>query len=157
MGLEIERKFLVSNLDFLELSFEKKFIQQGYLSSDKNRTIRIRISQNTAYLTIKGKSDVSGIKRHEWEYEIPLDEARELMDLCGEGVITKYRYFHKIGSHIVEIDEFLGENEGLYLAEIELKNEQESFEKPSYLGKEVTGNLRYYNSNLSKYPYKKWA
>ena len=157
MGIEIERKFLIVNEDFKELSFQKKYIKQGYLNSDKNRAVRIRITDNTAFLTIKGISNVSGMARFEWEKEISLEEAKELMLLCEPGIIEKYRYYHQVGNHVFEIDEFFGENEGLLLAEIELSSENENFAKPSYLGKEVTGNEKYYNSFLSKNPFKNWA
>lgn len=157
MGIEIERKFLIVNEDFKELSFQKKYIKQGYLNSDKNRAVRIRITDDAAFLTIKGISNTSGATRFEWEKEIPLEEAKELMLLCEPGIIEKYRYYHRVNHHIFEIDEFFGENEGLLLAEIELSSENENFTHPSYLGKEVTGDEKYYNSFLSKNPFKNWA
>ena len=157
MNLEIERKFLITNTNFKKESYQKKYIQQGFLNSDKNRVVRVRIIEEKAYLTIKGVSDKSGTSRFEWEKEISLQEAKALMKLCEKGVIEKYRYFHKLDNHIFEIDEFLGDNEGLIIAEVELKNKNEVFIKPSYLGKEVTGDEKYYNSNLSKIPFKDWA
>lgn len=157
MNLEIERKFLITNTNFKKESYQKKYIQQGFLNSDKNRVVRVRIIEEKAYLTIKGVSDKSGTSRFEWEKEISVQEAKALMNLCEKGVIEKYRYFHKLENHVFEIDEFLGVNEGLVIAEVELKNKNEVFIKPSYLGKEVTGDEKYYNSNLSKIPFKDWA
>lgn len=157
MNLEIERKFLVTNSDYKKLSFQKKYIQQGFLNSNKDRVVRVRILDKQGFLTIKGISNTSGTTRFEWEKEIPYTEAKELMTLCEKGVIEKYRYYHKVDHHLFEVDEFLGDNEGLTIAEIELENENDFFEKPSYLGKEVTGDDRYYNSNLSKLPFKNWA
>ncbi len=157
MALEIERKFLVINSDYKKLSFQKKYIQQGFLNSDKNRVVRVRILGDQGFLTIKGISNARGITRFEWEKEIPSKEAKELMTLCEKGIIEKNRYYHKVGNHIFEIDEFLGDNKNLILAEIELESEDEAFTKPSYLGKEVSGNEKYYNSNLSKNPFKDWA
>ena len=157
MNLEIERKFLITNTNFKKESYQKKYIQQGFLNSDKNRVVRVRIIEEKAYLTIKGVSDKSGTSRFEWEKEISVQEAKVLMNLCEKGVIEKYRYFHKLENHVFEIDEFLGVNEGLVIAEVELKNKNEVFIKPSYLGKEVTGDEKYYNSNLSKVPFKDWA
>ena len=156
MNLEIERKFLITNNDFIKDSFQKKYIQQGFLNSDKNRVVRVRIIDNKAYLTIKGISDKSGTTRYEWEKEILLIDAKELMKICEKGVIEKYRYYHKLGNHIFEIDEFLGDNEGLIIAEVELKDKNESYLKPSYLGKEVMGKEKYYNSSLSNRPFKNW-
>jgi len=157
MNLEIERKFLIINTNFKKESYQKKYIQQGFLNTDKNRVVRVRIIEEKAYLTIKGVSDKSGTSRFEWEKEISLQEAKSLMNLCEKGVIEKYRYFHKLENHVFEIDEFLGDNDGLIIAEVELKNKNEVFIKPSYLGKEVTGDEKYYNSNLSKIPFKDWA
>ena len=157
MNLEIERKFLTTNTDFKKDSYQKKYIQQGFLNSDKNRVVRVRIIEEKAYLTIKGVSDKSGTSRFEWEKEISLQEAKDLLKLCEKGVIEKYRYFHKLGGHVFEIDEFLGDNKGLIIVEVELENKDDVFIKPSYLGKEVTGEEKYYNSNLSKNPFKNWT
>jgi adenylate cyclase len=154
--LEIERKFLVNSNAFKTEIFTQNRITQGYLSSVPDRTVRVRIKGNKGFLTIKGASNESGISRFEWEKEIPIDEATALLQLCEEGVIDKTRFEVKMGNHIIEIDEFYGENEGLVMAEIELKNETEPFEKPKWLGVEVTNDIRYYNSYLSKNPYKKW-
>ena len=154
--VEIERKFLTTSDVFKKEAFAQNRIAQGYLSSVPERTVRIRIKGNKGFLTIKGASNVSGLSRFEWEKEIPIDEAQKLLLLCEKGVIDKTRFEVKVGSHIFEVDEFYGENEGLIIAEIELDSEKESFEKPSWLGKEVTNDIRYYNSYLSTNPYKKW-
>ncbi|MEN9919390.1 MAG: hypothetical protein RL662_1826 [Bacteroidota bacterium] len=155
-NIEIERKFLV-NGDFKSSSYAHQRIIQGYMaSSTGGRSVRIRIRGDKGYITIKGASDVSGISRFEWEKEIPVDEAEQLIELCDPGVIDKVRYLVKVGHHIFEVDEFKGDNEGLIVAEIELSSENESFEKPCWLGKEVTGDVRYYNSQLVINPYRTW-
>lgn len=154
--VEIERKFLVTSDLYKKEAFSKKRITQGYLNSNSERTVRVRVKENKAYLTIKGQSNATGISRFEWEKEIPVEEAQSLLQLCEKGVIDKMRFEVKIGAHIYEVDEFYGENEGLEMAEIELKSESESFEKPSWLGEEVTNDKRYYNSYLSKNPFKNW-
>src|SRR6187431_2322050 len=154
--IEIERKFLVTSDAFKEESFAQNRIKQGYLSSVPERTVRVRIKGNKGYLTIKGISNESGLSRFEWEKEIPIDEAEKLLLLCEAGVIDKTRFEVKMGSHIIEIDEFYGENEGLIMAEIELKSETESFEKPIWLGEEVTNDKRYYNYYLSNNPFRNW-
>lgn len=154
--VEIERKFLVKSEDFKNWAYTKNRITQGYLNSNPERTVRIRIKGEKGFLTIKGISNESGLSRFEWEKEIPVDEAKELLKLCEEGVIDKTRFEVKIGNHIFEVDEFYGENEGLIIAEIELSSETETFEKPLWLCKEVTNDKRYYNSYLSNQPYKKW-
>ena len=156
MSLEIERKFLIKNLDFKTESFEKKYIKQGYLNADKNRTVRIRIADEKAFITIKGKSNKAGTTRFEWEKEIPFSEAEELLLLCEPCIIEKHRYLIKKGTHTFEVDVFLGDNLGLLVAEIELNSENETFEKPTWLGNEVTGELKYYNSSISKLPFKNW-
>jgi adenylate cyclase len=154
--VEIERKFLVSSNAFKEEAFAQNRIKQGYLSSVPERTVRVRIKGEKGYLTIKGISNESGLSRFEWEKEIPVDEAEKLLLLCETGVIDKTRFEIKTGNHIFEVDEFYGENEGLVMAEIELKSESETFEKPIWLGQEVTNDKRYYNSYLSNNPFKKW-
>ena len=154
--IEIERKFLVKTEGFKENSFVKNEISQGYLNSNPERTVRVRIKGNQGFLTIKGKGNETGLSRLEWENEIPVDEAKQLLPLCESGVISKTRYEVKFGNHIYEVDEFFGENEGLVIAEIELQSEDEAFEKPDWLGKEVTNIKKYYNSHLSKNPYKNW-
>jgi CYTH domain-containing protein len=153
---EIERKFLVKNLNFIKESFSNSRIEQGYLNSHKDRAVRVRIKNNQGFLTIKGNSNESGTTRFEWEKEISVDEATQLLAICEPGVISKTRYLVKVKQHIFEVDVFDGDNEGLIVAEIELSSENESFDKPEWLGKEVTGEAKYYNSQLSKNPYKKW-
>lgn len=154
--IEIERKFLVNNLDFKTAAFRQQRIVQAYLSSVAERTVRVRIKGDKGYLTIKGISNASGVSRFEWEKEIPLEEANQLLLLCEKGSIDKIRYEIKSGTHVFEVDEFHGENEGLIIAEIELTAETESFEKPTWLGKEVTNDHRFYNSFLSLKPFKTW-
>lgn len=154
--IEIERKFLTTSDAFKKEAFTQNRIAQGYLSAVTGRTVRVRIKGNKGFLTIKGASNESGLSRFEWEKEIPVDEAEQLMLLCEKGVIDKTRFEVKIGNHIFEVDEFYGENEGLIIAEVELNSETETFEIPSWLGNEVTGDNRYYNSYLSKNPFKAW-
>ena len=154
--IEIERKFLVTSTIFKQEAFSEKRIKQGYLSSVPERTVRVRTKGNRGYLTIKGASNESGMSRFEWEKEIPIEEAEKLLQLCEKGVIDKTRYEIKLNGHVFEIDVFYGENEGLIMAEIELLSETEFFEKPSWLGQEVTGDKRYYNSYLSGNPFKDW-
>jgi len=157
MSLEIERKFLVKNTSYQEVSFKKQYIQQGFLNSHKERVVRVRIIDEKGFLTIKGKSTDNGLSRYEWEREISLNEAEELMKLCEpEGIIEKMRYYHSVDHHLFEIDKFLGQNEGLLIAEVELNHPDEAFPRPEYLGEEVTGIEQYYNSNLSKNPFKNW-
>lgn len=154
--IEIERKFLVTSDTYKKEAFSQKRIKQGYLSSVPERTVRVRTKGDKAFITIKGASNETGMSRFEWEKEIPVDEANKLLLLCEKGVIDKTRFEVKIGNHIYEIDEFYGENKGLVVAEIELHSEDETFEKPNWLGKEVTNDNRYYNSNLSINPYTNW-
>ena len=153
---EIERKFLVTTTDFILESTKSFRIVQGYLNSNPERTVRIRIKGNRGYITIKGKGNESGMSRFEWEKEISVIEAEALLALCEKGVIDKTRYEVPMGNHTYEVDVFTGENEGLIVAEIELQSETESFEKPNWLGKEVTSDERYYNAYLSNYPFKSW-
>ena len=153
---EIERKFRVVSAEFKDDSCQKYTIKQGFLNTHPERTVRVRITGSTAFLTIKGKSTKDGLSRFEWEKEIDAREATQLLALCEPGMIVKDRYLVKKGSFTFEIDEFYGENEGLIVAEIELNNETDSFEKPNWLGEEVTGDTRFYNSQLSKNPYKYW-
>jgi len=154
--LEIERKFLVKSDNFKAVAFAKNQIAQGYLNSHPERTVRIRIKGESGFLTIKGKGNESGVSRLEWETEIPLTEAKSLIKLCENGIIDKIRYEVKAGNHIFEVDEFFGDNEGLVVAEIELQSEDETFEKPEWLGQEVTNDERYYNAFLSNHPYTTW-
>lgn len=154
---EIERKFLILDTpDFRKEAFQKTRIVQGYLNSATERTVRVRIRGEQGFLTIKGKSSSDGLVRFEWEKEISVFEAEDLLKLCEAGIIEKVRYEIRLGNHIFEADEFAGENEGLLLAEVELKHKDEEFEKPDWLGEEVTGNKKYYNSYLSKFPFKEW-
>lgn len=155
MAQEIERKFLVSG-EFRSQAFAQSRIIQGYISSARGRTVRVRIRGDKGYLTIKGASNASGTSRYEWEKELPLEEAKELMKLCEPGIIDKTRYLVRSGNHIFEVDEFYGDNEGLVVAEVELKSEDETFQKPDFIGTEVTGDIRYYNSQLMKKPYRVW-
>lgn len=155
MAQEIERKFLVAG-DFKQYARKSEHIVQGYLNSTPERTVRVRIKDDKGYMTVKGISSQSGISRFEWEKEIPVNEARELINICEPGVIDKVRHLVDVGEHIFEVDEFYGDNDGLVLAEIELSAEDEEFAKPDWLGEEVTGDIRYYNSMLMKNPYKGW-
>ena len=155
MAQEIERKFLVKG-DFKPEIVKATRITQGYLSSVPERTVRVRIKGDKGYLTVKGIGSNSGASRYEWEKEIPVAEIDELLKICEPGVIDKTRFLIPAGSHTFEVDEFYGENEGLIVAEIELTSEDESFLKPAWLGEEVTGDPRFYNSMLMKNPYKNW-
>ena len=154
--IEIERKFLVTSEAFKSLARSKNTIAQGYLNSHPERTVRVRIKGESGFLTIKGKGNESGITRFEWETEIALIEAKPLLALCEKGVIHKTRYEVEVGKHTYEVDVFSGENKGLIIAEIELNSESEAFEKPSWLGEEVTNDERYYNAYLSQNSYKNW-
>ena len=154
MGVEIERKFLLSGDGWMRLG-EPVFFRQGYLSSDKQRVVRVRIEGDRAVITIKGAN--RGATRGEWEYESPVADAAELLDgLCEQPLIEKYRRRIPFGGHVWEVDEFLGVNAGLVVAEIELASEDEAFEKPDWVGEEVTHDLRYLNSNLIKQPFTTW-
>lgn len=153
---EIERKFLVTSEAFKNEAFKRTRIVQGFLNTHPIRTVRVRIFGDQGFITVKGKPNETGVTRFEWERQISLAEAEELLHLCEPGIIEKTRFEIQNGDHIYEVDEFLGDNEGLIIAEIELGSEEESFSKPSWLGKEVTGEVKYYNSNLSKNPATKW-
>ena len=155
MSIEIERKFLVKG-PFKEQAASRTHIIQGYISSQKGRTVRVRLRDKKAYLTIKGPSRDGGLSRYEFEKEITIDEGLSLLTLCEPGVIEKDRWLVPCGKHTFEVDEFFGENEGLLLAEVELSAPDEPFEKPSFLGQEVTGDRRYYNSSLRINPYRNW-
>ena len=155
MGKEIERKFLVKG-DFKPFVSKQTRIVQGYLSSVPERTVRVRIKDDKGYITIKGIGNVSGASRFEWEKEVPVNEIEDLLKICEPGVIDKTRYLVKAGPHTFEVDEFHAENNGLVLAEIELGSEAEAFQKPAWLGEEVTGDTRYYNSMLMKNPFTHW-
>lgn len=155
MANEIERKFLVTG-DFKNLASKETRIVQGYLSSIPERTVRVRIKGDKGFITVKGIGNTSGATRYEWEKEIPTTEVEELLKICEPGVIDKTRFLVKVGEHTFEVDEFYGENQGLVVAEIELSDENESFAKPEWLGTEVTGDVKYYNSMLMKNPFTKW-
>ena len=155
--IEIERKFLVASDAFKSKASSKHVIAQGYLSTHPERTVRVRILGESGFLTIKGKGNETGMTRFEWETEISLLEAKPLLALCEKGVIHKVRYEVKAGKHIFEVDVFEGDNVGLVIAEIELTSEHESFEKPDWLGDEVTNDARYYNAYLSQNPFKDWT
>jgi adenylate cyclase len=156
VGIEIERKFLVVG-DFKPTAYDAMTIKQGYiLSEGKGRNVRIRIKGDKGFITIKGPGSDSGMSRFEWEMEIPVDEAEQLLQICNKGKIEKVRYLVKSGKHTFEVDEFHGENQGLVVAEVELVREDEEFVQPEWLGKEVTGDVRYYNSYLSQHPYSEW-
>lgn len=156
MTVEIERKFLVTSHDFKEEATQSYRIKQGFLNSHKERTVRVRLKNDKGYLTVKGKSSDDGLVRFEWETEITKQESEQLLSLCEKGIIDKIRYEVNLDSHTFEIDEFFGDNEGLVIAEVELKSTNDEFNKPDWLGAEVTGDIRYYNSQLSKKPYKTW-
>ena len=154
--IEIERKFLVTSESYKNQAHAKIRIIQGFLNTHKERTVRVRLKDDTGFLTVKGLSSKNGLSRFEWEKEITKDDAQELLNLCEPGVIDKIRYEIKTGNHIFEVDEFFGNNEGLIIAEVELESEKETFIKPKWLGEEVTGQIKYYNSQLSKQPYNTW-
>ena len=154
--VEIERKFLVLSEAYKAEAFKTTRIVQGFLNSHPERTVRVRVKEKQGYLTVKGLTSSDGVTRFEWEKEISKTDAEALLTLCEKGIIDKIRYEVKVGNHIYEVDEFFGENEGLVIAEIELQHINEPFEKPSWLGMEVTNQIKYYNSQLAKYPYKIW-
>ena len=156
MAIEIERKFLVVSDSFKEQAYACDRITQGYLCRQNGNSVRVRVRGSKGYLTIKGPSLDGGLSRYEWEHEIPLHEAEELLLLCGSAKIDKSRYLVRSGEHTFEVDEFYGDNEGLIVAEVELDSENEIFIKPDFLGEEVTGEARYYNSHLTRFPFKDW-
>lgn len=154
-GVEIERKFLVAG-EFKSQAVSSSRIRQGYIAHENGRTVRVRTRDDKAYLTIKGPSDAAGIGRFEWEQEIPVDEALSLMEICQGGFVDKTRYLVPCGGHVFEVDEFYGPNEGLVMAEVELGSPDEPYQRPDWLGEEVTGDRRYYNSHLLANPYCNW-
>ncbi len=156
MALEIERKFLVLDDSYKHEAFASSHIQQGYICSERGRTVRIRIRDARAYITIKGPSLDGGLSRYEFEQEIPLADAQQLMKLCEPGLIDKTRWLVKSGDHTFEVDEFHGDNDGLVMAEVELQDSAETPIMPHFIGKEVTGDRRYYNSQLRMNPYRNW-
>ena len=155
--IEIERKFLVTG-DFKPLAVSSSHIAQGYIARGNGRTVRVRIRDDKGFLTIKGPSNRAGLARFEWEKEIPREEAEALMSICEPGIIEKTRWLVPAddGRHTWEVDVFEGENEGLVMAEIELRSEDDTFKKPHFIGKEVTGDRRFYNSHMRRYPFKLW-
>ena len=156
-GLEIERKFLVKGDGYKRQAYSSSRIQQGYICSGHGRTVRVRIRDARGYLTIKGPARNGGFGHYEFEKEITLTEAEELMRLCEPGIIDKTRYLVKSGQHTFEVDEFYGENEGLVMAEVELDSEDEPYEKPDFIGEEVTGDKRYNKSHLKDHPFSVWG
>lgn len=157
-GMEIERKFLVKKKeDFKSKASSSSRIRQGYLVSGRGCSVRVRIRDDRGYLTIKGPSRNGGLTRYEFEKEITLNEAEQLMQLCEPGIIDKTRYLVPCGNHVFEVDEFYGDNEGLVMAEVELKSEDEPFERPSFIGQEVTGDRRFYNSHMRQFPFAIWG
>ncbi len=148
MALEIERKFLVNSTSFKQEAFANYDIVQGFLNKDPHRTVRIRIKKDKAYITVKGISSSDGLSRFEWEKEISISDAKDLLQLCDDNLIEKTRFLVKHLHHTFEVDVFKGRLSGLIIAELELNSENESFEKPGWLGAEVTGDPKYYNSNL---------
>ena len=155
MAIEIERKFLVTG-PFRDQATRAVRIVQGYLSSVPERAVRVRIAGDRAFLTVKGSGSASGVSRFEWETEIPVADAEAMLGLCEPGVIDKVRHDVPVGRHTFEVDEFAGENEGLVVAELELSDEDETYERPAWLGAEVTGDARYYNASLARRPYRTW-
>lgn len=155
--IEIERKFLVKSERFKNYSDKEERIVQGFLNTNPERTVRIRIKGNKGYITVKGKSNENGLSRFEWEKEISVAEADSLLKIAEPGIIEKLRYEVKSERHTFEIDVFAGDNTGLIIAEVELQSEDEVFNKPDWLGAEVTGIAKYYNSQLSKNPFKLWS
>ncbi len=154
--VEIERKFLVVSNDYKKEAHKKNRIVQGFLNTDPFRTVRVRVKEDQGFLTVKGMGSENGTTRFEWEREIPVNEAEALLKLAEPGAIDKIRYEVQVGEHLFEVDEFFGDNEGLVVAEIELTDEDENYERPAWLGEEVTGQPQYYNAQLSKNPYRKW-
>jgi len=154
--IEVERKFLVLSDAYKHEAYKKTEILQGFLNSDKERTVRVRIKGNKGYLTVKGISSKDGTSRFEWEKTISKNDAKVLLKLCELNIISKMRYEVRVGNHVFEVDEFYEDNKGLVIAEIELKDPEEVFKTPEWLGEEVTGQIAYYNSQLSKTPFKLW-
>ena len=157
MALEIERKFLVLDDSYKHEAFSSYHIMQGYICRVSGKTVRVRIRDKQAFITIKGPSLDGGLSRYEFEQEIPLADAEQLMKLCEPGMIDKTRWLVKSGGHTFEVDEFHGDNEGLVVAEVELSEAEETFGKPHFIGEEVTGDRRYYNAQLCQHPYVSWS
>lgn len=158
MSQEIERKFLVKDSSYKSMAYNHTHIAQGYISSGNGRTVRIRIRDDRAYLTIKGPSLDGGLSRYEFETEVSVADAQDLMRICQPGIVQKVRWLVRAADgHVFEVDEFEGDNQGLVMAEVELGSADEPYEKPDFIGHEVTGDHRYYNSHLRSYPYKMWG
>lgn len=155
--MEIERKFLVKDSSYRQEAFASSRIRQGYICSGHGCTVRVRLRDESGFLTIKGPSTDGGVSRYEFEKEITFDEALSLLRLCEPGMIDKTRYLVKSGNHTFEVDEFYADNLGLVMAEVELTSPDEPFVAPSFIGQEVTGISRYYNSHLRRYPYSQWS
>lgn len=155
-GMEIERKFLVRDSSYKQLAHSSSHIRQGYICSGHGRTVRVRLRDDEGYLTIKGPSLDGGLSRYEFEKAISREEAEQLMRLCEPGIIDKTRYLVSSGQHTFEVDEFHGNNDGLVMAEVELKAPDEPYQKPPFIAEEVTGDRRYYNSHLRMHPYCLW-
>ncbi len=156
MAIEIERKFLIKDDRYKKESVRAIRITQRYLSSVPERTVRVRIKGEKGYITVKGVGSTSGVSRFEWEKEILVKDAKELFNICEQGIIDKTRYDIKSDKHTFEVDEYYGENAGLIVAEVELSSEDEEFNKPNWLGDEITGDAKYYNSMLMKNPFSRW-
>lgn len=156
MAIEIERKFIVTDDSYKAMAFRSDRIAQGYICRQGGNSTRVRVRGGKGFLTIKGPSGNGGISRYEWETEIPEKDAWELLRLSLTSIIDKTRYLVKQGNHIFEVDEFHGDNAGLVVAEVELSSPDESYEKPPFIGEEVTGEAKYYNSSLARFPYKCW-
>lgn len=156
MALEIERKYLVLDSSYKHEAYSSSHIRQGYICSERGRSVRIRIRDEHAYLTIKGPSLDGGLSRYEFEQQIPFDDAQKLMSLCEPGIIDKTRWLVRSGEHIFEVDEFHADNDGLVVAEVELNDPTETPLLPHFIGQEVTGDRRYYNSQLRRHPYTQW-
>jgi len=157
MAIETERKFLVLSDDYKKLATSHSRIKQGYICSERGRTVRIRMRDEKFYLTIKGPSHNGGLSRYEFEKEVSKDEGLSLFMICEPGIVDKTRWLVPSGAHTFEVDEFHGENDGLVMAEVELKSEDEAYVAPAFIGKEVTGDRRYYNSQLRIHPFKEWG
>lgn len=156
MGQEIERKFIVRGDAYKALAFNHTHIRQGYIASGNGRTVRVRLRDDRGYITIKGPSIDGGLSRYEFETEISAADANDLLKLCLPGLIEKTRWLVRSGSHVFEVDEFEGDNEGLVMAEVELQSADESIEKPEFIGQEVTGDRRFYNAHMRVNPYCLW-
>ena len=157
MAQEIERKFLVLDDSYKHEAYNFSHVRQGYLCSERGKTVRIRLRDDKAYLTIKGPSLDGGLSRYEFEREIPFADGEMMLSLCRDGLIDKTRWLVRSGDHIFEVDEFHGDNDGLVVAEVELKSADETPIIPHFIGKEVTGDRRYYNAQLSLHPYCTWT